>query len=144
MLPVRDPARKVQATRCHADLPAPDGRSAPGGGTPSQSGQSGSGEKNAYALPFGGFKPHYVPLMAGFVRIVATMVAPGRYTRRFHAPFEDYLGRTNAVVLSMLVAGIAMWAVGALIVRNKWHETRAGLVGIVVVGLGLIFGLQLV
>lgn len=82
--------------------------------------------------------------MAGFVRIVATMVAPGRYTRRFHAPFEDYLGRTNAVVLSMLVAGIAMWAVGALIVRNKWHETRAGLVGIVVVGLGLIFGLQLV
>lgn len=92
----------------------------------------------------GGFKPHYVPLMAGVMRIMAALIVPGTYSRRFHAPFEDYLGKTTAVALSMIVGGIALWALGWFIVRMKWHETRIGVAGIVVFCLGLILGLHFV
>jgi hypothetical protein len=72
-------------------------------------------------------KPHHVALMAGFLKIIAVMATPGSVAfRRFHAPFEEWLGRANAVALSMLLFGLFLWKLGAVIVENKWHESRVG------------------
>jgi hypothetical protein len=72
-------------------------------------------------------KPHHVALMAGFLKIIAVMATPGSVTfKRFHAPFEDVFGRANAVALSMLLFGLFLWKLGAVILENKWHESRVG------------------
>lgn len=82
----------------------------------------------SYSLPGVELKPYHIPVGAGFARIMA-ILGTQKLTMR-HLPGTQTLGATTATFLWMLLLGLTLLAIGNVIQKRNWQETRLGLAAI--------------
>jgi len=88
-------------------------------------------------------QPYQVFIGAGVAKIIGTIYCSHKIVWSYAAPWAETIGHHNAVALTMIPAGFALWALGGLIVEKRWHESTVGLLLIVAVSVAALYALHM-
>lgn len=91
------------------------------------------------ALAVGALKPEQIFVIGGISKMIGMSYTGLALNCPAPAALSSLIGHGNAVALTMIPAGLAIWALAGHILKHKWHETRIGLATIVSVCLLLVY-----